>query len=195
MPEVFRDDPNDGDGASGGSTFDPGALGSSTAAPAAPAPSGRRKRSDAGQPRGTRNTQTKASFVQVDLSSITGLFVGLHLVIAQTASLPELAITDDEGEQFMKVAQNVMRHYNVQTTQKTLDWVAFAGVTATIYGTRVYAIMNREPSRPAAPSRPSATVTPLRPSTVAPQAAPAVPHSSIMDIIPDQFGAGDISAE
>lgn len=113
--------------------------------------------------------------------------------------MPELAITDDEGEQFMKAAQNVMRHYNVQTTQKTLDWVALMGVSATIYGTRLYAIMNREPSKVAPLSRPSATVTPLRKKMEPfPQTSPVHDETEvtpIMNIWPDAFGAGDIPAE
>lgn len=101
-----------------------------------------------------------------------------------------MAISDEEGEQFMKSAQNVMRHYNVQTTQKTLDWVALMGVSATIYGTRLYAIMNREPSKPDAfkqsPRTATGSVTPIRPDVVL---------QSSMTIHPDQFGAGDIPAE
>jgi hypothetical protein len=56
---------------------------------------------------------------------------------------PELAITEDESKQFLKAAQNVMRHYSVQTTQKTLDWIALVGVTTAIYAPRFAAIAFR----------------------------------------------------
>jgi hypothetical protein len=82
------------------------------------------------------------------LSSITGLFVGAHVLLAERANIPELALSMDEGQTFMKAAQNVMRHYSVQTTQKTMDWISFAGVTCMIYVPRVVAIANRAKQKP-----------------------------------------------
>jgi hypothetical protein len=61
-------------------------------------------------------------------------------VIAQASKTPELAINMDEGEHIMKAAQNVMRHYNVQSTQKTLDWISLAGACSMVYVPRVIAI-------------------------------------------------------
>jgi hypothetical protein len=71
---------------------------------------------------------------------MTGMFVGLHVLLAERTNVPQLAITEDEGKSFMSAAQNVMRHYSVETTQKTLDWIAFAGVSAGIYMPRLAAI-------------------------------------------------------
>lgn len=65
------------------------------------------------------------------------------MMLAQRANCPELAIGMDEGAAFMAAAQNVLRHYSVQTTQKTLDWVAFAGIAGGMYLTRGVAISNR----------------------------------------------------
>ncbi len=81
------------------------------------------------------------------------MFIGLHLGLARLTGIEELEISDDEGKSFMTAAQNVARHYSVQTTQKTMDWIAFAGVTASIYATRAVVIVrNRkiesEPKRP-----------------------------------------------
>jgi hypothetical protein len=67
------------------------------------------------------------------------MFVGVHALMGQLIA-PELAITDDEGKAFMDAAKNVMRHYSVRTTQKTVDWIAFIGTTVGIYGTRAIAI-------------------------------------------------------
>jgi len=67
---------------------------------------------------------------------------------------PELAITEQEGKDFTKAAQNVLRHYSVQTTQKTLDWVAFLGVAAGMYGTRAFAISARHAQERAAGAEP-----------------------------------------
>jgi hypothetical protein len=91
------------------------------------------------------------------------MFVGLHAMLARATDTPEIELTPDEGAAFMGAAQNVLRHYSVAATQKTLDWIAFAGVTSGIYGPRMFAIHMRrkagqEPRRPAA--GPGPTIAP-----------------------------------
>jgi hypothetical protein len=90
------------------------------------------------------------------------MFVGLHVVAAQSLKVPELALDMSEGEQFMKSAQNVMRHYSVETTQKTLDWIAFGGTICMIYGTRFGAYMIRKRGE-GEEKRPAATVYQMPP--------------------------------
>lgn len=72
------------------------------------------------------------------------MFVGAHVALSGALNVPELAMDMEEGDRFFKAAQNVMRHYSVDTTQKTVDWIAFAGVVATIYGSRFGAFMVRK---------------------------------------------------
>lgn len=72
------------------------------------------------------------------------MFVGLHVMLADATDTPEIALTEDEGNSFMKSAQRVLRHYSVQTTQKTLDWLAFVGTITPMYGTRLTAIALRK---------------------------------------------------
>lgn len=74
------------------------------------------------------------------------MFVGIHAMLAMSTKTPELELSEDEGKQFMTCAQNVMRHYSVTATQKTLDWVAFVGCCTMIYGPRVAAIGFRRAS-------------------------------------------------
>lgn len=59
----------------------------------------------------------------------------------------------------MKSAQNVMRHYSVESSQKTIDWLAFGGTCCMIYGTRfgAYMLRKREEAKEAGP-RPPATI-------------------------------------
>jgi hypothetical protein len=71
------------------------------------------------------------------------MFVGVHAMLAMRTHTPELQMSEDEAKAFARATQNVMRHYDVQTTQKTLDWISFAGITAGIYGTRALAISER----------------------------------------------------
>lgn len=76
----------------------------------------------------------------------------------------------EEGDAFMKAAQNVMRHYNVQSTQKTMDWISFAGVGCMIYVPRIVAIANNRKA-----AKPSATVHPLRAVQTPPATSTATP--------------------
>lgn len=70
----------------------------------------------------------------------------------------EIAIDKSEGDQFMNSAQNVMRHYSVQSSQKTIDWLAFGGTCCMIYGTRFGAYMLRKREEAKDSVRPQATV-------------------------------------
>lgn len=72
------------------------------------------------------------------------MFVGLHAMLAMATKTPEFELSEDEGKQFTTCAQNVMRHYSVTATQKTLDWIALVGCCAMIYGPRVAAISFRK---------------------------------------------------
>lgn len=112
------------------------------------------------------------------------MFVGIHALLALNLKVPELEITQEEGDQFIKASQNVMRHYSVTTTQKTLDWIALFGVGASIYGPRVVAIMNNR-SKSDAPRPAQRTVVPF------PQQMNSVPRD--LHIQPDM--TGDIPAE
>lgn len=64
-------------------------------------------------------------------------------MLAQATGVPELAVTDEEGKSFMDAAANVMRHYSVVGTQKTMDWVAFASCCAGIYGPRAFLLISK----------------------------------------------------
>lgn len=139
-----------------------------------------------GRPPGSKNTgsgksagagKEKASH-KLDLSSLTGLFVGVHVIAAGATGVPEVAIDMAEGDAFMKSAQNVMRHYSVESSQKTIDWLAFGGTCCMIYGTRFGAYMLRKRSESQENIRPGATVYQMAPrqppaSSARPAAAPA----------------------
>jgi hypothetical protein len=146
----------------GGNAVDPGSVTGEPAEPALTA-TGRKRRADFGKPRGPRGTRSaKKEKIQVstlDLSGLTAMFVGAHLMLSQATRTPEIAITDDEGKHFMDAAKNVMRHYSVESTQKTLDWIAFVGVGFEIYGTRAIAISVRHRTEKGKP-------IPLRPHLV-----------------------------
>lgn len=77
------------------------------------------------------------------------MFVGIHAMLAMQTGVAELAISDDEGKAFTVSAQNVLRHYSVETTQKTLDWIAFFGTAGAIYLPRIASVaMTRKANKP-----------------------------------------------
>lgn len=148
MATEYRDAP---DGNAGDNAIDPGEI--ARTAPAAPGTGERKKRKYTRRNGGSAAGATAGkSKVALDLSSLTGLFVGAHVLLADRTGVPELAITEDEGQQFMQRAQAVLRHYSVQTTQKAMDWIAFAGVAGMIYIPRVVALANRPSQRQSAPA-------------------------------------------
>jgi hypothetical protein len=72
----------------------------------------------------------------------------MHAGLAALSKCPELAIGEAESKQLAEAAGKVMRHYPIETTQKTLDWAGLGLLAGTIYGTRVVAIgMRRDKER------------------------------------------------
>lgn len=96
--------------------------------------------------------------------------VGVHVMLAQATKTPEIAITMDEGTNMLKAAQNVMRHYNVQSTQKTLDWISLVGVCSYVYVPRMIAIAANKKARTLEQPRP--IVQPAHVATDAPPGSP-----------------------
>ena len=80
------------------------------------------------------------------------------MIAAGATNVPELAIDMADGDAFMKSAQNVMRHYSVESSQKTIDWLAFGGTCCMIYGTRFGAYMLRRRQEERDMMKPGATV-------------------------------------
>ena len=74
-------------------------------------------------------------------------------MLAIRTGLEEFQVGEEEMGHFLKAAQNVARHYNVDTTQKTLDWIAFVGVGGQVFGTRAIAISLKLRDRPKARQR------------------------------------------
>lgn len=62
------------------------------------------------------------------------------MLLAARTGREEFAISEQEGKDFLTAAQRVMRHYNVETTQKTMDWIAFVGCGCMIYVPRVVSL-------------------------------------------------------
>ena len=119
------------------------------------------------------------------------MLVGVSTMLALRTGYEEVELTEAETRSWLKAAQKVARHYSIETTQKTLDWIAFAGVSAQVFGSRAVAVAVRRrtespreprtrPSRPAQvfpfPGRETAASGPP-----APGAGPSVPPGPVED--------------
>lgn len=65
-------------------------------------------------------------------------------MLAAIVQAPELAISEDESKQLAGAAGNVLRHYDIKTTQKALDWTALGICAGSIYGARAVALSLRQ---------------------------------------------------
>ena len=187
MPQEYRDNEqppgSDGD-------IDIGTLAPGTAPAAGPEP-GRTKRKYT-----RRNGSTpgpapgKNQKVALDLSSIAGLFVGLHVVIANASKTPEIALSMDEGKHIMGSAQNVLRHYGVQGTQKTTDWIAFVGAISIVYVPRMIAIAANKKARDAIGPAPHLQPQ-MQPAHVVADAPPGSPAEELFSMANVAHPEGD----
>lgn len=162
----------------GGNPVNPENLDGQTA----PEPAGkpRKPRSDAGKARGPRAAaKAKSSTSSLDLSGLGGVLVGLTAALAEFRNVPEFALDERESVELMGATQNVLRHYNIETTQKGADYIALVGVVTMLFGTRVAAYnlrkrMEREEQR----GQPIASNV-VRMAAQAPQPTPAAPKPPV----------------
>jgi len=68
------------------------------------------------------------------------MLIGISTMLAFKTGIEEFAIGEDEMTAWLRAASTVSNHYSIETTQKTLDWVAFGGISLQIFGTRAVAI-------------------------------------------------------
>lgn len=114
--------------------------------------------------------------VALDLSAFTGMIVGLSTMLALRTGFAQIEAGEDEVKQWLRAAQKVARHYSVKTTQKALDWIAFSGISAQVWGTRAVAVVveaNNRREGEAPPRRGPAEIRHLRPVPAAPAAPTA----------------------
>lgn len=107
------------------------------------------------------------------------MFVGLHVALARLTEIDEIEITEDEGKLFMERAQAVASHYSVSTTQKTMDWIAFAGCACGIYAPRIVAVMRKRGEKDR--------------HSPAPMQPPPQPVQQYYSVVPD--GPPDVASE
>jgi hypothetical protein len=89
------------------------------------------------------------------------MLLGISTMLALRTGIEEFQVGEDEMSAWLGAAQKVARHYSVETTQKTLDWVAFVGITGQVFGTRAVAISVKSRQSKAPKQNAGATIMPF----------------------------------
>lgn len=88
-----------------------------------------------GRPPGSGKATGKTALDGVDIRVI---LISIHGLLAGKFG-EHWALDDDEGKQVELAIKRVMRHQNMEVSQKQVDYIFAAYVMATVYGTRVAA--------------------------------------------------------
>jgi hypothetical protein len=124
------------------------------------------------------------------------MIVGATTMLAIRTGYAQIEAGEDEVKAWLRACQKVARHYSVKTTQKALDWIALAGVSATVWGTRgvsVWVEAGRR-GRPPAARRGGDNVRPFPGANGASPPQAARPEPPPLDLAGVQLGA-DIDAD
>jgi hypothetical protein len=71
------------------------------------------------------------------------------MMLAVGLKKAELNISETEAANMATAINNVQRHYDIQATQKTMDWINLAMVCGSIYVPRIIAMNLTKPAPPA----------------------------------------------
>lgn len=162
---------NDSTGA--GKAIDPASLVPGVNNDGTGGPSGRKQRSDKGQPRGSRKSSgTQTSKAPLDINFVEFLLVSAHAAVASATKIQEAEITTDEAHRLALSIQHVSTYYPVAIDPKTQAWIALIMCAGGIYGSRAISYVARmNAEKNAAPANastgpdvltPQAHVTPIR---------------------------------
>lgn len=84
------------------------------------------------------------------------ILLSIHAMLAGMLKTPELELDPSEAKLLGDAAENVMKHYDVTASAKTIAWVNLAMICGQVYGPRIFAMQMRK--------RPVASVHPLHSS-------------------------------
>ena len=76
----------------------------------------------------------------------------MHGLWAMGTRIPELGISDGEGKEFAKRFEAVARHYNIETTQKAVDWAMLMIFMGGVEGPRVALWMSKRQQKAVKPA-------------------------------------------
>lgn len=81
---------------------------------------------------------------RLDLSGFAASLLFAHNLLATFTQTPEFRLEQKEADELTAAAAKVASHYDIETTQKTMDIVNLGTCMAAIYGSRLVAINIRK---------------------------------------------------
>ncbi len=99
-----------------------------------------------------RGRKPRAKKEPIDTNVLARQLMGVHLIAAKVAKMPELAIDAEESELLAKGIAGVLVEYDIPMSGKTAAWLGLLGAAAMVYAPRavVIAEKKREASNPQA---------------------------------------------
>src|SRR5271165_4658290 len=94
-----------------------------------------------GRPVGSKNKSSQGTkAIPLDVNSVTFSLTGIHALLAAGLSSPELIMSESEAKIIASNAAAVMRHYDLQASQKAIDWGNLVVALGAFYGPRFISI-------------------------------------------------------
>ena len=91
--------------------------------------------SKAGRPKASAK---RAAFSASDVAAMGKQLVGIHLLIVQFTGIPEMQISNDEGQMLAQSVINISEQYDLQIDGKTGAAIQLLATAAMIYGPRAF---------------------------------------------------------
>jgi hypothetical protein len=169
----------DNSGDSSVSSIDPSAISAAAAAARSGSGSGdsgpkRHRRTkaelerDGYKPKATGGTSTTSKKAPLTVDGLAFSLSGIHSLLAVSLSAPELAWKDEEAKIVAENLVAVSRHYDIQASQKAIDWGNLIVALGTVYSKKVIPFAVRRSrettaARKAASSSAGFTASPMSP--------------------------------
>lgn len=91
----------------------------------------------------SKPTKKKQTFDAAAISMMGKQLVGIHIIVSQVTGLPELQISDPEGQALAQSIVNVAEQYNLSIDGKTGAALQLLLTAAMVYGPRAIAVNKR----------------------------------------------------
>lgn len=80
---------------------------------------------------------------KISARQLTGMLYLGHAGAAEVLKTPEIAINEDEAGAIAAAVVDVLSHYDFEASAKSLAWANLIGTMATIYGLKIYSIIQK----------------------------------------------------
>jgi hypothetical protein len=131
---------------------------------------------DGYQPKAASGSSSTSKKAPLTVDGLAFSLSGIHSLLAVTLSAPELAWKDDEAKIVAENMVAVSRHYDIQASQKAIDWGNLVIALGTVYGRKVVPLAMRKSREATAARKARMANAGFTASPMSPAANPAKPN-------------------